>query len=166
MYDISSISEKGISFVTGGGASDGTQIGVVTIETACTLNDDLNHWHNIASDRVKNIFINGGRVKGKIVCFYKNSSYPMIYEKDADIPSYTIGIPFSISCNGDKFYFNSNDYISSMNSYSLASPSNVSVGLVNEGGFISHCVRFYDRALTAEEIADNYAIDKARFGLT
>ena len=29
-----------------------------------------------------------------------------------------------------------------------------------------HCIRLYSRALTAAEIADNYAIDKKRFGLT
>ena len=28
-----------------------------------------------------------------------------------------------------------------------------------------HCLRIYSRALTAEEIAHNYEIDKARFGL-
>ena len=27
-----------------------------------------------------------------------------------------------------------------------------------------HCYRLYNRSLTAEEIAHNYAIDKARFG--
>ena len=29
-----------------------------------------------------------------------------------------------------------------------------------------HCIRIYSRALTADEIARNYAIDKARFGLS
>ena len=29
-----------------------------------------------------------------------------------------------------------------------------------------YCIRLYSRALTAEEIAHNYAIDKARFNLT
>lgn len=32
-------------------------------------------------------------------------------------------------------------------------------------GGIIHCVRFYNRALTAEEIAHNYAVDKERFRL-
>jgi hypothetical protein len=30
---------------------------------------------------------------------------------------------------------------------------------------VKHCVRLYSRALTAEEIAHNYKVDKARFGL-
>lgn len=39
-------------------------------------------------------------------------------------------------------------------------------GQSNRGVLNSHCLRLYNRALTAAEIAANYAIDKARFGLT
>ena len=44
---------------------------------------------------------------------------------------------------------------------------NISIrcGKITSGTFKVHCIRLYSRALTADEIARNYAIDKARFNL-
>ena len=54
--------------------------------------------------------------------------------------------------NGNKFYIGF-DY--GDNNYEL----NSFVGKI-------HCVRVYNRGLSPSEISANYAIDKARFGLT
>ena len=46
-----------------------------------------------------------------------------------------------------------------------ANSINVRCPRITSGTFKVHCIRLYSRALTADEIAANYAIDKARFNL-
>lgn len=65
------------------------------------------------------------------------------------------------------------DYSDSRGSatYPVSNAIKVAVGLrqnnVNDGYYVGdiYCVRYYDRALTSQEIASNYAVDKARFNL-
>ncbi len=47
----------------------------------------------------------------------------------------------------------------------LGTPTNFQVSVFSSKQFRIYTMRFYNRALTAEEIAHNYAIDKARFNL-
>ena len=60
-----------------------------------------------------------------------------------------------------KWLFN-NTSISSTSNYSDPKP-NDTIEISNRG--VTHCLRIYSRALTAAEIAANYAIDKERFNL-
>ena len=79
----------------------------------------------------------------------------------------------SISCNSDdmKYYMNGVEIINisknDNNAYNY-SKSNCPLGIYN-GHLARHTkiknLRIYSRALTADEIAHNYNIDKARFGL-
>ena len=60
-------------------------------------------------------------------------------------------------------YLNGRSFASNTSAYAVSFNSIV---IHNRGGEkLRYCIRLYNRVLTADEIAANYAIDKARFGL-
>lgn len=60
-------------------------------------------------------------------------------------------------------------YTGSIMTASLPASGTISVGALSDGSrpkaATIHCIRVYNRLLTAEEVAANYAVDKERFGL-
>lgn len=77
-----------------------------------------------------------------------------------DAQSTTDNMLYVMGCGGEvKFTSNATT------SYAIVSSGKFYVG-ANSFPMKVHCARIYNRALTAEEIAHNYAIDKARFKLS
>lgn len=69
----------------------------------------------------------------------------------------------SISLNAERVVGDNGDWVTTMNVGRTAIGASTK-GRLNALGLV-HCVRVYNRALTDDEIAYNYAIDKERFGL-
>lgn len=83
--------------------------------------------------------------------------------------------PHHIAFKGgvSKIYVNGVGYIASTSSAGgIISSDHISIGgrEYNAGNSLIgdkiYCLRIYSRALTDDEVAENYAVDKARFGLT
>lgn len=91
-----------------------------------------------------------------------------------DVGPYSFAVTLAVDGNGVMTIYKNGTFYANVNPGTMSPPSNggwyigQNLNLVNNSNYfalLTHSVRIYGRALTAAEVAANYAIDKERFGL-
>lgn len=137
----------------------------------------LNLWLDFGSDATAqsaNIFLQNSQLR------FARGNYYSAYGKAVASDELCSGV-FSLVASVDKssdtnynlaqYYENADLKVSTntsnwvFNSFNITNPAKLLVRVLNGTELIMRNIRLYSRALTADEIAANYAIDKARFGL-
>lgn len=148
-----------------------------TLDSLGTLTCGWINYYQASYSRRLGIF--RGNSFRTVATFKKNGSdyfgtnnwkYPSLFK-----PYFcTVSVSLDNSFSESGIYCRGNIILSREDTSNLISSTTAkfSMHLESDNGVISnevermHCVRIYNRGLTAEEIAANYAIDKARFNLT
>ena len=146
--------------------------GNVTIELVATRESTTSNTVGFPNF-VANNWINYAGFVGLRLLVYNRGAAQYV-DGFPDAGSYSFAVTLIVDGNGVMSIYRNGKLFATVNPGTASTPSNgnfmigQNLNLVNNSNYfalLTHSVRIYGRALTAAEIAANYAVDKARFNL-